>query len=145
MQLCGNIFLNEKHNVTPFYIALSGPEDKGKTVKLSIVSEDGGGSTICETTEAVIAQEEVAAATIDSYGIQNVGLIKLDIEGNELEALKGAETTILRYRPHILFEVNKGDFSELKKTNIFDFFKARGYEVAEIKPFDNMFYAAPTP
>lgn len=42
---------------------------------------------------------------IDSYHIQNVGLIQLDIEGYELAALRGAARTIDTYRPVIQVEL----------------------------------------
>lgn len=44
---------------------------------------------------------EVAVTTIDSYidKISGKSLIKMDIEGSELEALKGAKETIKKYNP----------------------------------------------
>ncbi len=48
---------------------------------------------------------EVAATRLDSYveetGLERVDLIKLDIEGAELEALKGAEGVIRRHKPRL--------------------------------------------
>lgn len=41
----------------------------------------------------------VLTESIDDYGYENVGFIKLDIEGAEREALKGAEKTIKRCHP----------------------------------------------
>ena len=45
--------------------------------------------------------------TIDSMGMDNVGLIQLDIEGLELEALKGARETIMASLPLIVIEEKK--------------------------------------
>lgn len=42
--------------------------------------------------------------TIDSLGLPDCDLIYLDIEGYEIEALKGAVETINRCRPHIVVE-----------------------------------------
>lgn len=47
---------------------------------------------------------DVEVRTVDSFEIQNVGLIKLDIQGAEYLALKGAEQTVKRWRPVILIE-----------------------------------------
>lgn len=46
----------------------------------------------------------VELRTIDSFGFEQVGLIKLDIQGAEYLALKGAEQTIRRCRPVVLIE-----------------------------------------
>lgn len=46
----------------------------------------------------------VQLTTIDSYSFDGVGLIKLDIQGAEHLALKGAENTIRRCRPVISME-----------------------------------------
>jgi FkbM family methyltransferase len=47
---------------------------------------------------------EVELRALDSFDIQNVGLIKLDIQGAEFLALKGAENTIKRCKPVVLIE-----------------------------------------
>jgi len=46
----------------------------------------------------------VTTRTLDSYGIQNISLIKIDVEGHELEVVKGAHATLLRERPILLIE-----------------------------------------
>lgn len=43
--------------------------------------------------------------TIDSLGLEQCGLIKLDVEGYEYDALCGAQDTIRRCRPFILVEL----------------------------------------
>lgn len=45
-----------------------------------------------------------AINTIDSYRLESCGLIKLDVEGYEYYALKGAEETIEKFHPVIMFE-----------------------------------------
>ena len=52
--------------------------------------------------------KKVKITTIDNYVEKNnldVAVIKLDIEGNELEAIKGALKTILKYKPILLISV----------------------------------------
>ena len=47
---------------------------------------------------------EMQGITIDSTGVEDVDLIKLDLEGHEYEALMGAQNTIAKYRPVIMIE-----------------------------------------
>ena len=42
--------------------------------------------------------------TLDSYGVDNVDFMKIDIESHELEMLKGAEETLKRCQPIIFIE-----------------------------------------
>ena len=49
---------------------------------------------------------EAPIITIDALGLARVSLLKLDVEGMELFALKGAEQTIRDWRPVIVIEMN---------------------------------------
>lgn len=42
--------------------------------------------------------------TLDSYGLVEVDFMKIDVEGHEIEVLKGAQATLSRCRPRILAE-----------------------------------------
>ena len=43
--------------------------------------------------------------TLDTYEFYNVSVIKIDVEGHELEVLKGAKSTIEKNRPVIVIEI----------------------------------------
>ena len=47
----------------------------------------------------------VEVATLDSYNLRAVSLIKIDVEGHEPEVLAGAERTLAECRPVIIAEV----------------------------------------
>ena len=47
---------------------------------------------------------DVRLATLDSYAFRDVGFIKIDVEGSELEVIAGARATIARDRPNLLVE-----------------------------------------
>lgn len=51
---------------------------------------------------------EVRVATLDSFGFDNVGFIKVDVEGSELDVIEGARRTIARDRPNLLLELLGG-------------------------------------
>jgi FkbM family methyltransferase len=49
----------------------------------------------------------IPMVTIDSLGLTDLGFLKLDIEGSEPAALKGARETLARCGPIVLFENKK--------------------------------------
>jgi FkbM family methyltransferase len=51
---------------------------------------------------------EVQAATLDSFNLSDVTFIKIDVEGAELNVLKGMTNTITNSKPEILIEVHYG-------------------------------------
>jgi FkbM family methyltransferase len=51
---------------------------------------------------------QVRLATLDSYGFENVGFLKIDVEGSEMEVLTGARETIRVNRPNMLIELLAG-------------------------------------
>lgn len=71
--------------------------------------------------------------SIDKLGIDNVGFIKVDVEGSELDVLHGAEATIERYSPDLLLEIFE-PFSKYPVEDVFRFGFERGYRCYH---FDN--------
>lgn len=52
---------------------------------------------------------QVQTCTIDSFALDNVRFIKIDVEGMEYKVLQGATKTIQRCRPFVVFEHHKID------------------------------------
>lgn len=83
----------------------------------------------------------VETRTLDSFNLDNLGFIKIDVEGHEEEMLRGAEKTISASHPHILVEIeerlNPGGHervgSYLKKQGYLGFFIN---EEGSLVPFD---------
>jgi len=69
---------------------------------------------------------EVEAATLDSLGYENVGFIKVDVEGTELDVLRGAEGIISRDRPNCMIEIYK-PYTKYPINAIFDHMFERNY------------------
>ncbi len=64
-------------------------------------------STLKVPDDVPHAVVQVEARTLDSYGFENVGLIKIDVEGHELAVLAGARETIERCRPNLIVELEE--------------------------------------
>lgn len=137
--LCGSVALSNKENVTCFQTGLGSEDQVGKTI-LKIVSNDGGGSSIHAET-GILREEEIEIKTLDSYGIENIGFIKMDVEENELNVLKGAIETIKRSNyPKILFESNP--MYEDIRNKLFEFLTNElEYKIITIQGYSNMYLA----
>lgn len=93
----------------------------GSRQETAVMNLYGSGSTIANRKgiefEGAI---KVPVITLDQYvseqDIDDIGLIKVDIEGMEEEFLKGAKNTIEHYKPVLLISIyhNAHDFFELK-------------------------------
>ncbi|KKP40263.1 MAG: hypothetical protein UR30_C0005G0044 [Candidatus Peregrinibacteria bacterium GW2011_GWC2_33_13] len=109
-------------------IELNKLENKIIPVQLGI-SEDEKEITVYPTDfcNSVIALDEktkqtpiiINTTSIDKFADKNnlnIGLIKLDIEGNELEAIWGAKETIIKNKPILLISIyhHPKDFFEIK-------------------------------
>lgn len=131
--LCANIALNEcDYKVDKYNVAL---DSKESTTKYYIRDpKDGGGNGISKFEYDDINNVQtidVPTKTLDSFNLDNINFIKIDVEGHELQVLEGGLETIRRNNfPKILFESwdEKPNFPsvELRK-NLFSFLTNIGY------------------
>lgn len=69
-------------------------------VKLGF-EDEGAASRVSESSEAMIFETLTIDDMVESKGLNRIDFIKLDIEGAEVEALKGAEKTIRAMKPKL--------------------------------------------
>ncbi len=135
--LCGGVALTGADNITCMNVGLGSIDQVGKQT-LHIVSNDGGGSTIQDTTSNILRQEEIEIVTLDSLQLSNICFIKMDVEENELSVLKGARSTLVRSAlPKIIFECN----DEVDNEDLFAFIESLSYKITPIEGIQNMFLA----
>ena len=93
-------------------------------------SEIGGGLSY-DTSKAGVVKTTV----LDTFNLNNIGLIKVDVEGMEEKVLRGGLGTIIRNNyPPILFEcwdVGMYGMPQDKHDSLFNFLKDFGYEIIE--------------
>lgn len=73
-------------------------------------------------------KRKIEVKMLDDFNYQNISLIKIDVEGHELEVLKGGYETINKFKPHMVIEIEQRHLAyDMNKT--FDYIKSVGYEI----------------
>jgi len=91
---------------------------------------DSGGSRLVESDAAGTIQ--VATERLDDMvrrsriGARRVSLVKIDVEGHELQVLRGAEATLRRHRPALAIEF--GNETPEARAEMVALLKGHGYE-----------------
>lgn len=74
-----------------------------------------------------VRKVKVFVKRLDDLNIENVGFIKIDVEGHEFATLKGARETILRDKPNLLVEIEQRHHED-PIDEIFKWMASLGYE-----------------
>ena len=141
-QLCANTIINSLDNVYTYEAGLSNqeadielevPDYTAETNigAFSIDKEVRENEYECKTSGG---KEKIILMTLDSIGFENVRLIKLDVEGHELEVLQGGiETIKANNYPPIIFEAWtwKSWYQEKRKA-LFEYLESYGYEIEQL-------------
>lgn len=80
--------------------------------------------------KSIYGNISVPVVTIDSYDFNDVGFMKIDVEGYELEVLRGATSTIKRCKPVMYIEDDRKDKSIALRAYI----RELGYNIEEHFP-----------
>jgi len=146
--LCSNIALKDLTTKTTTYNVALGSSQKKEVL---CVREINGGTNglplIDENNEPIVADNEdsyfVNVERLDSFKLTNIGLIKIDVEGYELDVLKGSVNTLIKNNyPTILFEHNNmlmchpdhlNETFESAQQKLFIFLNDLGYSICPIE------------
>ena len=124
-----SIRLNGFTNVTMFSTALFDADGqlaighKGKLVQADVTS-----------TEDPVIETRVFDRWREAWGIEAGDLVKIDVEGAEMNVLLGMENYIRDYQPNLLVEVHPqgiGDFG-FSSSILLEFLMERGYRLRAI-------------
>ncbi|MGZ3693918.1 MAG: FkbM family methyltransferase [Bdellovibrionota bacterium] len=134
--LLKNSSLNRLGNLEVFPLAVS---DSCGLARMS-VGHSGMDSTLGQPLGWHSEAKEVATTTLDHFireqKIQRVDFVKMDIEGAEENALRGAEELIRRFRPKWSISSYHNDFSgEKQHPKLMALLKSYEYTVEEIPGF----------
>lgn len=134
-QLCGNIILNGRDNIYPYNVALSDENNILKMENLQYHSENDiniGNAHLDACYN--LGYNLVNVRDLDSFEIDNVSVLKIDVQGYEPRVLDGAKETILKNKPVIFIEVEAPQLSIYGWTenDIFSRLEASGYTYTKV-------------
>jgi FkbM family methyltransferase len=146
--------LSSKVQVFPF-----GLGNETKTMTYMIRSEDGGGNGVKSLgkNDSNLRTQEIIIYKLDELhgfgasGTNEIGFIKIDVEGFEKEVLEGAKDTLVKNNfPPILFESwgewkdaelgGTGDVIKIRK-DLFEYIQSLGYKINVLNGVRDMFLA----
>ena len=113
-------------NVTAFHYALWDTSDVLMQTELRVK-----GNTGTFQVSPSVNGDGIRSVTVDDLvGARNVGLLKLDVEGAELQALRGAKGTLTRCNPVVIWEWGEPTAKRYGTTyqQIADYLTSLGYE-----------------
>ena len=99
----------------------------------------GGNGILSGNIPVYVPTLDVEVCTLDSMNLENIGFIKIDVEGFEEKVLRGAINTIAKWRPTMYIEDDRAD----KSASLRAYIKGLRYSIEEHQPLlyrsDNFF------
>jgi len=129
-ELEGNIALNGFTNIESYRIGLGNKECEIEAEDPD-VTESYGCVTLTNKVRHILCQKTAIykIRTLDSFNLSDVSLIKIDVEGMELEVIEGAVDTINRCSPMLIFEAWGTDGFAEHRTKVMQFVESLGYSL----------------
>ena len=138
-QLLCNVFLNNCQNVYAERFAVG--TGRKSTVTLTPIDYSNGAPG--EVRIAGNNGEVVGCIGIDSLALQNVSLIKIDVERYEPFVFDGAKQTIEKHRPVILFELTTLPLPDYPPNFVVDMLQQLNYNIYVISAESGDYIAIP--
>jgi len=140
-QLCANVFINGLNNVHCHHFGLSDRRDVFRLEVPDYANETNIGAFSIDQDArkydyeciTVGQKETMTVFPLDDGEHRNVRLMKIDVEGHELEVIKGAKKTIKDNKyPPIIFEAwNWKPWFEPKRQELFKYLQNMGYQLTD--------------
>jgi FkbM family methyltransferase len=141
-QLCANAIINGLENVYSYEAGLS---DKEESIELVMPDYTAEGNIGAFSINKQVRENEYECQTkgqtdkihltkLDDLTFGKILLMKIDVEGHELEVIKGGIETIKRNNyPPIIFEAwTWKPWYQEKRTALFDYLRGHGYNIIEL-------------
>jgi FkbM family methyltransferase len=77
----------------------------------------------------IFKKEKVNCITIDSFSKKNIDILKIDVEGSELNVLKGAKKNLKNTKVILIEILNHGSIKNYSKISIFKFLEKNNFKL----------------
>ena len=121
-------------NVTVHNVALSDTLESAVLHVPSSGTGSEGRSTLHEPPFANAKDISVQVTPLDALELpERIGFIKIDVEGHEMQVLRGAEQTIAKHKPVMLVEVESHNDRATRVEDVVDLLAGHGYEASFLR------------
>jgi FkbM family methyltransferase len=141
-QLCANIIINSLDNVYTYELALSNEDadielampDYTKETNIGAFSIDKEVRKNEYECATVNTTDKIQLVPLDFLTFSDVKLIKIDVEGHELEVLRGGiETIKANNYPPIIFEAwTWKPWYQEKRKSLLEYLEGHGYQIQQL-------------
>ncbi|WP_194973140.1 FkbM family methyltransferase [Aquiflexum lacus] len=137
-QLTFNFSLNPKYQKAFYPVKIGLSYAAGKLNLYGKEGDNEGVNTMFPTETHTVMIQEIILDTLDNQlsllNCNQVDLIKIDVEGAELQVLKGALDTLRKHKPYLMIEINReaclaGGY---EPEEIFELLRPMGYTFEKI-------------
>jgi FkbM family methyltransferase len=105
--LQNNILLNSCKNIDTYRFACSDKDYETISMQpFSFVGEKINNGVL-RVDENGFSGDLALTRTIDSFNLERLNFIKIDIQGSEVKALMGAKKTISKFKPYMFIEIER--------------------------------------
>ena len=120
--LCGSIALQNRNNIVPLNMAVGNSSCMIEVPQFDYRAPNNFGGVGLQDGHK---GEAIMCTKIDFMQLTKVDFMKIDVEGMELDVLRGAETTIKKCLPVISVEADRPE----KTAEVREFLESLGYDV----------------
>jgi FkbM family methyltransferase len=136
-----NIKLNNFDNILTFNFALGEKIDRIKLPNINYNKNNNyGGIGFHSDKDNNIDMTLINLDYIIPFIRKPVSFMKVDVEGNELNLLRGAKELITKYKPIIEIEIWKNKYEELINSDIWKYLESLGYKIKNAMNDDYLIY-----
>jgi len=144
--LVAGVALNRDAGLIHPVHAAAGDVSGEVTLNVGIGDWSGFGCSVAEfPINGETRPERVRALRVDELELQNVGLVKIDVEGHERAVLRGMRATLERTRPSLLVEIWSDTvfpWYATERAATLAYLSELGYDVVPVAGWEHMVLAA---